>query len=369
MKIGIDITQAQYVGTGVGTYTYNLAKALLDIDQKNHYIMFGGSLRGYQDLKKIAASTNAQETKIFPLPPLFMDALFNRIHKPTIEFFTGYLDVFHASDWTHPATKSAKTITTIHDLTTIKFPENHHKKTIDTHKRRLNWALTESSAIIVDSYATKNDLIDIFGVSEEKINVIYLAANQSVLDFSKLTDTEKNRQISRIKAKYNLINKYVLSLGTNEPRKNLDRVVQAFTESDLTEDLVIAGRYGWGEKIKKSPGVKILGFVPEEDLPPIIAGASCFIYPSLYEGFGLPVLEAMTLGVPVVTSDQGSLKEIADKSAVNVDPYSSASITNGIKKALINPTNFIKLGYAQSQKFSWQQTAKQTLAVYEKVYN
>lgn len=368
MKIGIDITQAQYIGTGVGTYTYNLAKALLEVDQENYYILFGGSMRGYKQLKKIAATLSAQEQKIFPLPPIAMDVMFNRLRKPPIESFTGPIDIFHASDWTHPATKSAKTITTVHDLTTFKFPESHHPKTIATHKRRLNWALKESSAIITDSNATKEDLIELFNVASEKISVVYLAARQSVLDFSKLTENEKNRQISRIKAKYNLINKYILCLGTNEPRKNLGRVVKAFTQSDLTEDLVVAGRYGWGDRVKKSQGIIVLGFVPEKDLPALIAGASCFVYPSLYEGFGLPVLEAMTLGVPVVTSDKGSLKEVVEDAAITVDPYSESSITAGIKKALINPAQYKKSGLVQSQKFNWHNTAKQTLEVYEKVY-
>ena len=368
MKIGIDITQAQYQGTGVGTYTLSLVKALLDLDFNNYYLLFGGSLRGFGNLKKIATTLPAPEKKLYPLPPLALDLIFNRLHSVPIETFTGYLDIFHASDWTHPPTTNAKTVTTVHDLTTIKFPQNQPPKNIATHQRRLHWAVREAAAIITDSQATKRDLIELFPQSEPRITTIYLAPRDGVTAFARLSHPQKHRRIDQIKTKYHLHNEYILSLGTNEPRKNLLRTVKAYTQSDLVEDLVIAGRFGWGSKVKPAPSIKVLGLVGDQDLPALIAGASCFVYPSLYEGFGLPVLEAMALGVPTVTTNQGSLKEIAGQAAVSVDPYHTASITAGIKKALLNPKLYQDEGLKQARKFSWPQTAAQTLAIYEQVY-
>ncbi len=369
MKIGIDITQAQYQGTGVGNYTYNLVKHLLQIDPQNQYLLFGGSLRDYTNLKSIANSLHSQN-KIYPFPPTLMDTFFNRFKLP-LDSLTGPLDVFHASDWTHPQTQ-AKTLTTIHDLTILKYPSHQHPKIISTHKRRLDLAIKHSTAIIADSDSTKQDILQYYSYPTEKIHVIHLAASQDFLNFAKIQAKTQKKLIQKTKKKYGL-DDYILSVGTREPRKNLNKVIKAYQRFNLhhpnSPQLAIAGRFGWGDNQKPSSNTKLLGFVPQSDLPALYAGAKAFIYPSLYEGFGLPVLEAMTLAVPVITSNRGSLKEVAGKATVLVNPDSSKDISIGIQKALKNSKQLSQLGLKQSKKFSWKKTAEQTLSIYGKIYN
>jgi len=367
MIVGLDISQVQYTGTGVGNYTYHLVKELLTMPGNHQLTLFGGSLRGFSKLKSTADSLDAQTTKIYPLPPSLLEVLFNQFHQPPIEFFTGPIDVFHASDWTQPSAKKAKLITTIHDLTTLKYPDHHHPKTIAAQARRLKWVKREAATIICDSQATKQDVINLLGINPDRLHVVYLAANQLVTDFSQLSQATKSQRITAVKTKYHLHGSYVLSVGTNEPRKNLKRTIAAFKLTDFSGDLVIAGKYGWGggDTSANSAHIKRLGFVPFADLPALYAGADCFVYPSLYEGFGLPVLEAMALGVPVVTTDNGSLKEVAGSAAILVDAHSIDSIAAGISQAIKGSSRLKTAGIHQAQKFSWQQTAQKTLAIYE----
>lgn len=367
MKIAIDISQAQYTGTGVATYTINLVKHLLALDKKNDYLLFGSSFRDYNHLKNIGRDFTVPK-KILPLPTTLLELIFNRARLFPIETFTGPIDIFHASDWTQPHSKNAKLVTTIHDLTVLKYPEHQHPRTIATHKRRFHWIKQQADAIICDSLSTKKDVIDLLKIPQSKLHLVHLAPQQSITDFSRLFPDQKQAEIDRIITKHNLHNPYILSLGTNEPRKNLYRTIKAFQSANLDHHLIIAGRYGWGAKLgPQPPNIHTLGLIPPADLPPLIAGASAFIYPSLYEGFGLPVLEAMALGVPVVTTNRGSLKEVAGRAAILVNPLSVTSIATGISKALKQSKDLQQKGLRQAKKFSWEKTAQRTLAIYQTI--
>ncbi len=344
MKIGIDISQIVYAGTGVATYTRNLVTSLLAIDKKNEYILFGSTLRRQKDLKKFTKN-------VWPLPPTFLDILWNRLHVLPIETFIGKLDVFHSSDWTQPPTK-AKKVSTIHDLIVYKYPESSHPQIIATQKRRLNWVKKECDLIIVDSLSTKKDCQEILGIQESRLRVIYPAVSEGF-------KPQSNAKVSAILRKYNLRPDYILAVGTREPRKNLQRVVAAAQKTN--SHLVIAGKFGWGEDIK---GAQPLGYVPQEDLPALYCGAKCLVYPSLYEGFGIPVLEALACGCPVVTSKTGSLLEVAGDAAFYVNPESVEDI---VEKLEVVDQSLVKKGLVQAKKFSWEKTAKETLRVYEEV--
>jgi len=368
MKIGIDITPVIYQGTGVATYTRQLVTNLLKISPSTtHFTLFASTLRGQKKLASFLRSLVIYKnfsTKILPLPTSITELAWNKLHRFPIEKFTGPLDVFHAWDWQQPPATSAKLVTTIHDLTSLLFPKHHHPKTITVHKRRLHWVKKEASAIITDSLSTKNDVIKHLNITPSKIHVIPLAAGNQFASPS-------TSQIKKVSQKYNLTKNYILSVGTQEPRKNLSRVIKAFQELQSSSHpelhLVIAGKYGWGKSQQKAKNIRALGYVKSQDLPPLYAGAKAFVYPSLYEGFGLPVLEAMSIGTPVVTSNKGSLKEVAGKAAITIDPQKTESIAAGIKTALENPVPLIKLGLKQAQKFSWTTTAQQTLNLYLKL--
>src|SRR5690606_27203201 len=217
----------------------------------------------------------------------------------------------------------------------LKYPEHQHKTIIETHKRRLDLIKKYEVLVIADSIATKKDLIELDGLDESKIEVVYLASSQDFYDFANLSRQERTKAVQAVKQQYNLSNKYILSVGTNEPRKNLERTIEAFKRLHKqfpNLDLAIAGKYGWGKGENSSlksqnPNLKRLGFVEQEDLAALYSGAEVFVYPSLYEGFGLPVLEAMTVGTPVVTSKRGSLAEVAGEAAEIVNPISVRDIS------------------------------------------
>ena len=377
MRVGIDITPVIYQGTGIGTYTRELVRHLLPHAKKSHFVLFASTLRGQKKLwsylKTLSEFSNFS-IKVFPFPPLFTEVAWNKLHRISVEKLVGTVDVFHAWDWQQPPAKSAKLVTTIHDLTTLKFPQEHHHKTVAVHKKRLEWVAKEADAIITDSDATKQDVEDLLQIKREKLHAVHLAAREQFNEFRNQESGIRNQEINKVKQKFNIRGDYVLSVGTREPRKNLNRVVKAFnTLSEPNLTLVIAGKYGWGKELnarhyKLKAKVKILGYVEQQNLPALYAGSKVFVYPSLYEGFGLPVLESMSIGTPVVTSDRGSLKEVAGDAAIIVDPENSTEITAGIETALGDKSNsLIRLGLKQAKKFSWENTARQTLAIYKYV--
>lgn len=359
MRIAIDVTASIYEGTGVGTYYTNLVPKLLQWGEAHTFIPFGYSLRRFGDLNLAS--------KKYPFPPRLMEILWNRLHILPVEILIGKCDIVHTWDYIQPPTKKAKIVTTIHDLTPLKFPQHHLPTTRAAYKAGLRWVRKEAQAIIADSQSTKDDIIKLLGVAKNKVHVVYLAAPDEYHEFRKRLENTRNSAVREVKEKYGIKGEYLLIVGTSEPRKNIQRSIEAYAILKMEQELVIAGRFGWGEKIKPVTGVKPIGFVEKKDLPALYAGASLFLYPSLYEGFGLPVLEAMAVGCPVLTSDRGSLAEIVGDAATTVNPESAEAIAFGIRVALERSEELRVKGITQSEKFSWDETARQTLAVYGKV--
>ncbi len=356
MNIGIDISQIVYQ-TGVSRYTLELVTHLLKIDSENSYFLYGGSLRHRQILNSFYGGIKTPRTtfQLTCLSPHLAEFFWNRFNlfPPA-----GNLDVFHASNWAFPRTKS-KLITTIHDLTFLKYPETHTKYSVAAHTRHLKLAQKYADKIIAVSESTKKDLID-YGIATEKITVIYEAADSV---FKPIDPRD-------VKTKYGLTKDYFLNVGTLEPRKNLPRLIEAFSKLPtrtipVGTQLVIAGPIGWGDSLETANNVKFLGFVPDEDLVGLYSGAKAFVYPTLYEGFGLPVLEALSCGCPVITSNVSSLPEVGGEAAIYINPLSVAEITQAM--TAIQKLNLREKSLAQAKKFSWEKTAKATLKVYQEV--
>jgi len=377
MRIGIDISQVVYEGTGVAAYTTNLVDNLLRIDRNNDYTLFGSSLRRKEKLiesvNKICINNlNHCRSSIWPLPPIILDTLWNRLHVLLVESLVGNIAVFHSSDWTQPPSK-AKKVTTVHDLVAYKYPDWLHHSIVETHRRRLDWVEKESDLIIAVSQATKKDIMEILDIEESRIRVIYEAADDAYRRFVALLKGEQKKRFDVVKRKYSLPEHYFLAVGTQEPRKNLDRLIQAVQIlKTKAVNLVIAGKYGWGALPKVSAAnTRVLGYIDSEDLPALYWGAGAFIYPSLYEGFGLPIVEAMTMGCPVITSKTSSLPEVGGEAALYVDPLSvediAAKMTMVWDMGSFRYKDLVKKCIDQASKFSWEKTARETIDVYEEL--
>lgn len=352
MKIGIDISQVAYEGTGVARYVRSMIDAILEFDTKNEYTFFFSSLRRSlpENLEK---SIKEKHTLITAkLPPTALDILWNQAHIYPIEKFIGKQDVYISSDWTQPPS-SAKKVTVVHDLVFMKYPETVHKKILAVQKRRLAYVKKEVDLILADSQATKDDLVKLLAIPERKIQALYPAVTiPNPLPKSNFVIPSK---------------KYILSVGKLEPRKNIARLVEAFENANVADtDLLVVGPTGWGnQKIHNSDSVKFLGFVPDEDLYQLYKNALCFVYPSLYEGFGYPVVEAMALGCPVATSNTSSLAEIGKNSALLFDPENVDDIRLKIAELITKTSMQEKLrsaGKLRSQNFDAQHFYKNLLA-------
>lgn len=369
MKIGIDISQIVY-GTGVSTYTKNLVESLLSVDDKNEYILFGSSLRAKKKLKEFVEGLSKfqnVEPKLASFPPTILEILWNNLHVYPLEKFIGEVDVFHSSDWTQPkiASTITKKVTTVHDMVPYLFTSSLPKKIADNQKKRLELVKKEADFIIADSQTTKEDITKFLEIPEEKIRVIYLAADPQFRN-------QSEDKVAEVLEKYKIKKPYILSVATQEPRKNIQKLIDVFTQIQQRRPelhLVLSGKYGWGPGFHSTENVIWTDYVSKEDLMCLYSGCRVFVYPSLYEGFGLPVLEAMACGAPVITSNNSSMAEIAKDAAILVDPRSTSQLTRAIEMLLdLNLENYQKMVRAslyRAKAYNWIKTAQDTLKVYE----
>jgi glycosyltransferase involved in cell wall biosynthesis len=348
MKIAIDVSplSSGHKVRGVGFYIEYLKKALVEYFPENKYQFFtkGESIEKSTDI----------------------------VHYPYFEPF--FLSL--------PIIKKHRTVVTVHDLTPLIFPR-HFPPGL---KGSLRWQIQKNSlrragGIITDSYTSQKDIAGILGISKNQINVAYLAASE---EFCKLALGNWRQEIIK---KYNLPEKFVLYVGDVTWNKNIPRLIEAIKEINLT--LVMVGktiaesnfdsRNPWNKDIltaqKMMEGDKRfirLGFVPTEDLAAIYNIATVFVFPSIYEGFGLPIVEAMQSGCPVVLSKEGCLPEIGGKAAFYVNPYSASSIADGIGEVFFTgklQKDLSEKGLKQARKFSWKKTAGETILAYQKALN
>ena len=346
MKIAIDISPLQtgHKVRGVGFYLENLKRALLKYDKENEYVFFVPGEKVPDDI--------------------------DLIHFPYFEPFFLALPLY----------RKHKTIVTVHDLTPIVFP-NAFPRGI---KGEIKWqmqrfALKKANGIITDSECSKNDVLKFIGARESKIDVVYLAAGE---EFKILKQSEKDK--NALRKKYNLPEKFALYVGDVTWNKNLPRLIDAIQTTDIP--LVMIGKSlvnesydknnPWNhdlervqELVRDDKNIMRLGFVDTNDLVAIYNMATLFVMPSLYEGFGLPILEAMSCGCPVVTTKEGSLKEVAGEAVYFVDGYNLEKVANGIKEVFSNKSLQDELrntGFENVKKFSWEKTSAKTIEAYRK---
>ena len=333
MKVGFDISQTAH-GGGVATYTKNLTQQFSKIKDLNMVYFYSSLRKPYKgDLKNV---------KSFRLPPSLFEMLFNQWRNIPIEKFIGPIDIFHSSDWTQPLTR-AKKVTTYHDVVPLKFPQWSHPKIVEVHKKRLHLVEKEIDMVIAVSKSTKKDLLEISNIPEEKITVVYEGVGKEF----KPQNIEK---INEFKKRLNLPEKFVLAIGGIGERRNLKSVKQAASDYNL----VITG--------------ETIPYLSHAELPLLYSSAAVLLYPSFYEGFGLPILEAMACGTPVITSNVSSMPEIAQDAALYVDPNDIADIKKKLQTIIEDKSlckELIEKGFKQADKFTWEKCAEETFNVYK----
>lgn len=330
MKIGIDISQIVYEGSGVSRYVKNMIEAVIQYDTTNDYTFFFSSLRRNLPTDIENKITGRHRLVKLKLPPSVLDIFWNRFHSVSINRIIETNDFFISSDWTQPPVKKpTKSVTVAHDLVYLKYPETLHPKIVSVQKRRMKWVKKECDLIIADSDSTKADIVELLNIPENKIKVVYPSVS-----VQKPTESD----LKQIFTKYDIRStKYILSVGKLEPRKNIPALISAFQKANLKDtQLLIVGPKGWDSSIRHTKydlpnTIKFLGFVPDTDLYALYSNALFFIYPSFYEGFGYPLVEAMSLGCPVATSNTSSMKEIAENCGLLFDPLSEEDMIEALE--------------------------------------
>lgn len=369
MRICINASPAVHHIAGLGRYTQELMSALLATDTENEYVAFyNRPSEAYVEppLDRLPHLTTNLSAK-----PWRMRALVGHLARVPQDRLFPEVDLFHATDHLLPRLSRVRSVFTLHDLVFCFYPQ--------THKPLNRWFLTlmmprflrAADAVIAVSECTKRDAMQTYDLDEAKIKVIYEGVNPRFRRSSPGV-------ISSVLHKYDLRERYILSVGTIEPRKNLTSLLEAYVairNQDSQLKLVIVGKRGWLyegffrrlSELGLENEVIFPGFVPDEDLPALYSATDLFVFPSLYEGFGLPVLEAMACGAPVVTSNTSSLPEVAGEAALLVDPNSVEALTRAMRDVLDNRTlrhDLRARGPKQAAKFSWETAAHETLAVY-----
>ena len=270
--------------------------------------------------------------------------------------------------------QSCTLVPLITDLAVYRMPEVYQLSRVLLWRLQYRYVRQRADFFLAISEFTKKEMMELWHIPPEKIHVVPCACSEQ------MTRVEDLERLTRLREKYDLSERFILFVGNTNPRKNLEQTIQAFDrfkeQTDLPHQLVIAGEQGWKfdrdkalVNIRHRDAVRFIGFVPDEDMPALYSAADLFVFPTLYEGFGIPVLEAQSCGVPVVTSDRSSLPEVAGDSAMLVDPYDVESICEGMLKVLQDPAlaeALVQRGSQNAKRFSWEASARRLNEIIEK---
>lgn len=372
--IGFDVTAALTQGGGIGRYTRELIQALVTEAPDFSYKLFSARPPAILPVPDSLPVMPHVTHRPAPIDERWLYRLWYRAHLPLpVQTFTGRIDLYHSPDFVLPPVGGAiPTILTVHDLSFIHFPETFPLQLVNYLNRVVPWSVGRAGHILADSYSTRRDLQALWGVPSERITVLYSGVNER---FRPVTDESL---LTAVRARYRLDKPYVLAVGTVQPRKNYELLVRAFqpVAEQYPHSLVIVGGKGWLdeglsveiERCGLQDRVILTGFVDDADLPAIYSAADLLAFPSLYEGFGLPILEAMACGTPVISSDISSLPEVAmDGSAVLLPPSDEAAWTQAMLDLLGDEgarDRLIAMGITRSAQFSWHSSARQLASLY-----
>jgi glycosyltransferase involved in cell wall biosynthesis len=355
VRIVVDVSPLARARTGIGNYLRGMLTGLAEVGAHEHELVaFGPSgPRGRQRIRDSLAGL-ALELHVPLLPRAhWWRTAWSRLGRPPVETVVGPLDVFHFSDWMYPPQRGGVRATTIHDLVPLRFPEWVQSRTRRMHGPKYENAARTCDRVFVNSRFTANEVVELLRVPEERIVVAYPGIAPRFHAEGERAD---------------LGDPYVLTVSTLEPRKNLAALVEAFTllrqlRPKLT--LAIAGLEGWGERPPVAEGVRLLGFVSDDELARLYRGAEAFAYPSLFEGFGIPVVEALASGTPAVVSSHPSLDEACGGAALRADPDDAEAFGRALERALSPSPELRGRGLAHAARFTWRACGEAVLSGYE----
>ena len=381
MRIALDLSLVPGQRVGVGQYAYQLASALARVDRANSYVLypvfyFIVNPEYYRTELPVAANMRIAHRR---LPPRLVQFLWRRDRSELFkEYLLGRADIVHSTTFCAPRFRAPRRrlVVTIHDCTFVTHPEFHLPANIEHCLRGTRLAIERADALIAVSESTRRDLIERMGAPADRIVVTREAADPGL---ARVTDAAR---LAAVRRRYELPERFILFLGAMEPRKNVLRLIEAFAtlRPALRREtvLVVAGAHGWlNDSVRERVGklglaesVQFPGYIAGDDIAALYSLATVFAYPSLWEGFGLPVLEAMACGTPVLTYDVSALPEVAGDAALLVPPTEVEAIADGLTRLLSDDAlraDLVARGLRRAAAFSWERCARETLAVYTSV--
>ena len=371
MRIGIDATALPSQPVGAGNYIIQFISALAKIDIDFELLIFANkSKRNLFDIPDDGKLHWELVADMSPMQRLIWEqTLFPGLVRKT------RIDLLHSLHYTQPVRLGCSSVVTIHDMTFFLFPHLHTRYKRLFFPIAIRTSVQRADALVTISESTRQDTIRLLGVSPQKIFTTQLGVND---EFQVITDREL---LAEVRQKYNLPRGFILYVGLVEPRKNIPSLIRSYkslTDQGIKQRLVIVGRFGWmyqevieqTEKLGLKDQVQFTGYIPQDDLPIVYNLADLFVYPTRYEGFGFPALEAMACGTPVITTDISSLPEIVGDAGLLITPDDEHALTTTIAKVLSDSTLYEQLrtkGLLQAKYFTWERTSRETLKVYQRV--
>jgi glycosyltransferase involved in cell wall biosynthesis len=373
MRIVLDLTPTVQHHAGLGRYAEELARALVALKSGDEVRLFYTDPRGRTPAPPL--DTLPRQAMRCPNKPWRLSVLLSSYTHIPMDPILGGGDIFHATDHLLPSLHRTRSVFTLHDLAFLTYPETHLPLNRWFLRLMMPRFLRRASSVICVSHHTKEEAVCFYGLDESKVQVIHEGVNP------RFQPVQNPETLAAVRSRYGLPERFILFVSTIEPRKNLVTLWEAYRllrSEGRPERLVVVGRQGWLyqatllrlRELGLEGQVLFLGYVADEDLPALYSLATCFAFPSLYEGFGLPPLEAMASGCPVVCSNAASLPEICGEAALLVPPTDVAALTSALRRVLDDQAlrgHLRDLGLRQAARFTWQGAAQRTLEVYRAV--